>query len=215
MEQEATLARGTLALANLSTSTFPSHLRMPENPTTLATIVKVLHHAARGIRLASITWLPPSVLFGIRNMTGDDKICRLLVDSGLVFVLAGIIMETSEWDEECGESTLGLSIDVADNRERTLNPFPVLNYPKTVSIPRPKASTEQAVVGTSPLPWLASTRPSLKTISPSSFYVARSDLRRFGPRFLILAMLRPSLEAVIFGSRFVGRWNRCVAPQSF
>jgi hypothetical protein len=132
VEQEATLARGTLALANLSSSNFPSHLRMPENPTILATIVKVLHHAARGIRLASITWLPPSVLFGIRNMTGDDKVCRLLVDSGLAFVLAGIILETCEWDEECGESTLGLSIDVVDNRERNRNPFPVLNYPYTV-----------------------------------------------------------------------------------
>lgn len=87
MEQEATMARGTLALANLTGSDVNVH--MPENPTILGTIVKVLHHAARGIRLASITWLPPSVLFGLRNMTGEERVCQMLIDNGLAFVLAG------------------------------------------------------------------------------------------------------------------------------
>lgn len=57
-------------------------------------------------------------------MTGDENTCRMLVDCGLAFVLAGIIEETSEWDEECGGSTLGLSIDVVDNRGRPDYPPP-------------------------------------------------------------------------------------------
>jgi hypothetical protein len=64
VEQEATIARGTLALANLTGSS--SERAFSANRVALETIVKVLDHAVRGERLATITWLPPAVLYGLR-----------------------------------------------------------------------------------------------------------------------------------------------------
>jgi hypothetical protein len=46
----------------------PCSEMLENNRFVLQTIVKVLDHAAKGVRLATITWLPPAVLFGIRNM---------------------------------------------------------------------------------------------------------------------------------------------------
>jgi hypothetical protein len=88
VEQEATIARGTLALANLTGSSpdgCPAANRL-----VLGTIVKVLDHAVRGERLATITWLPPAVLYGLRNMTRNIANKRTLLECGLTPVLAKV-----------------------------------------------------------------------------------------------------------------------------
>eukprot|EP00960_Hanusia_phi_P050120 760006-Hanusia_phi.AAC.5 len=105
-ESEATIARGTLALANL---TGMNNQVCPQaNGFALRTIVKVLEYAIRGERFATITWLPPAVLFGLRNMTTNKKNVVLLIKYGLAGVIAGL---GNMWDQKSGTNTLELAMD--------------------------------------------------------------------------------------------------------
>lgn len=109
VEQEATIARGTLALANL---TGTSSDCPPANRVALETIVKVLDHAVRGERLATITWLPPAVLYGLRNMTHNIANKLTLLECGLAPVLAKVL---DQWVPATGMATLELSIESVSN----------------------------------------------------------------------------------------------------
>mmetsp|Transcript_29855 Transcript_29855/g.46805 ORF Transcript_29855/g.46805 Transcript_29855/m.46805 type:complete len:403 (-) Transcript_29855:322-1530(-) len=110
VEEEATIARGTLALANL---TGTSSTKCPTaNKFALKTIVKVLDHAVRGERLATITWLPPAVLFGLRNMTQNSANKRSLLECGLAPILTKLI---DGWVMETGMPTLELAIESIAN----------------------------------------------------------------------------------------------------
>ena len=114
VEMEATIARCTLALANLTgsgeDSIFPRGAVAKK--VALETIVKVLDHAVRGERLATITWLPPAVLYGLRNMTHHPANKIMLLDSGLAPVLARVL---ALWGPETGMATLELSIESVTN----------------------------------------------------------------------------------------------------
>merc|ERR1712216_86922 len=115
VEMEATIARCTLALANLTGSQFEDSI-FPRGAVAkkvaLETIVKVLDHAVRGERLATITWLPPAVLYGLRNMTHHPANKIMLLDSGLAPVLARVL---ALWGPETGMATLELSIESVTN----------------------------------------------------------------------------------------------------
>eukprot|EP00286_Rhodomonas_abbreviata_P000483 CAMPEP_0181291150 /NCGR_PEP_ID=MMETSP1101-20121128/1809_1 /TAXON_ID=46948 /ORGANISM="Rhodomonas abbreviata, Strain Caron Lab Isolate" /LENGTH=391 /DNA_ID=CAMNT_0023395513 /DNA_START=191 /DNA_END=1366 /DNA_ORIENTATION=- len=106
VEDEATIARGTLALANLAGTT--ANCCPTANRFALKTIVKVLDHAVRGERLATITWLPPAVLFGLRNMTLNSENSLALLDCGIAPMLAKLI---DGWVLDTGIPTLELSIE--------------------------------------------------------------------------------------------------------
>mmetsp|Transcript_46791 Transcript_46791/g.146711 ORF Transcript_46791/g.146711 Transcript_46791/m.146711 type:complete len:398 (-) Transcript_46791:23-1216(-) len=109
-ENEATIARGTLALANL---TGMNNQVCPQaNGFALRTIVKVLEYAIRGERFATITWLPPAVLFGLRNMTTNKKNVALLMKYGLADVIASL---GNTWDQKTGTNTLELAMDCISN----------------------------------------------------------------------------------------------------
>jgi len=111
VEQEATIARGTLALANLTGTS--SKLALPgANRVALETIVKVLDHAVRGERLATITWLPPAVLYGLRNMTHNTANKITLLECGLAPVLTRVL---DQWVPETGLPTLELSLESVGN----------------------------------------------------------------------------------------------------
>jgi len=109
-EQEAIIARGTLALANLSGLT--EGRSPPATRTALRTIVKVLDHAARGERLATITWLPPAVLAGLCGMTRTAENKAALMQCGLAPVLARLV---EGWTPATGEATLRLTIESLEN----------------------------------------------------------------------------------------------------
>ncbi len=110
VEQEATIARGTLALANLTGAASDS---CPSaNRVALETIVKVLDHAMRGERLATITWLPPAVLYGLRNMTRNTANKIALLECGLAPVLAQVL---KTWVPETGMATLEFAIESVSN----------------------------------------------------------------------------------------------------
>mmetsp|Transcript_39631 Transcript_39631/g.93863 ORF Transcript_39631/g.93863 Transcript_39631/m.93863 type:complete len:392 (-) Transcript_39631:78-1253(-) len=106
VEDEATIARGTLALANLAGTT--ANCCPTANRFALKTIVKVLDHAVRGERLATITWLPPAVLFGLRNMTLNPENNVALLECGIAPMLAKLI---DGWVLETGDATLELSVE--------------------------------------------------------------------------------------------------------
>jgi len=110
VEQEATIARGTLALANLTGAA--THSCPSANRVALETIVKVLDHAVRGERLATITWLPPAVLYGLRNMTRNTANKRALLECGLAPVLSKVL---DTWAPETGIATLELAIESVGN----------------------------------------------------------------------------------------------------
>lgn len=120
VEQEATIARGTLALANL---TGTSSDCPPANRVALETIVKVLDHAVRGERLATITWLPPAVLYGLRNMTHNTANKLTLLECGLAPVLAQVL---DQWVPATGMATLELSIESVSNLSTEVEAVQVL-----------------------------------------------------------------------------------------
>jgi hypothetical protein len=105
LEQEATVARGTLALANLSCNCgceCPSVGRR-----ALETVVKVLDCAVRGETLATITWLPTTVLFGICNAAVNQENALILLESGIAPPLARLLIS---WEPAAGNETLELGI---------------------------------------------------------------------------------------------------------
>jgi len=131
VEQEATIARGTLALANL-TGTGTSTDKCPgANRVALETIVKVLDHAVRGERLATITWLPPAVLYGLRNMTHITANKITLLECGLAPVLTKVL---DQWVPETGLPTLELSMESVRNLSREQECIQVLWEAGIVSV---------------------------------------------------------------------------------
>jgi hypothetical protein len=108
LEEEATVARATLALANLSAN---CGCRCPSvGQRALQTVVKVFDHAVRGETLATITWLPTTVLFGVCNAAlGHDNALQLL-EAGIAAPLARLLLS---WEPAAGPDTLDLGVRAA------------------------------------------------------------------------------------------------------
>ena len=105
LEQEATVARATLALANLSCncgSECPS-----VGCRALETVVKVLDYAVRGETLATITWLPTTVLFGICNAAVNHSNALLLLQAGAAPPLTRLL---TSWEPAAGPDMLDLGV---------------------------------------------------------------------------------------------------------
>ncbi len=109
LEEEATVARATLALANLSANCgcqCPSVGRR-----ALQTVVKVFDHAVRGETLATITWLPTTVLFGVCNAALNQDNALLLLEGGIAAPLARLLLS---WEPAAGPDTLELGVRAAE-----------------------------------------------------------------------------------------------------
>lgn len=105
LEQEATIARATLALANLSCNCgceCPSVGRRG-----LETVVKVLDCAVRGETLATITWLPTTVLFGMCNAAVNQSNALMLLEAGVAPPLARLL---ASWEPAAGNDSLELGV---------------------------------------------------------------------------------------------------------
>ncbi len=108
LEEEATVARATLALANISANCgchCPSVGRR-----ALQTVVKVFDHAVRGETLATITWLPTTVLFGVCNAALNHDNALLLLEAGIAPPLARLLVS---WEPPAGPDTLELAVRAA------------------------------------------------------------------------------------------------------
>jgi hypothetical protein len=108
LEEEATVARATLALANLSAN---CGCQCPwVGRRALQTVVKVLDYAVRGETLATITWLPTTVLFGVCNAALNHGNALLLLEAGAAAPLARVLLG---WEAAAGCDTLHLGVRAA------------------------------------------------------------------------------------------------------
>jgi hypothetical protein len=109
LEQEATLARAALALANLSTTGGSREVLLGRR--AAGSVVKVLDFALRGETLATITWLPANVLGGVCSAALQPHNAEVMLECGLAHTLARLL---AAWEAEAGLEPLRLGLCALD-----------------------------------------------------------------------------------------------------